>query len=274
MTADRRDNVQVEPSLQLASSATRLSFSGPPQGLTGAIPLVNKTDSKQKLRSIGLKSKSLMGAAKLPLGEMSFFAKLYPGEQASIPGTIVLDSRTPPGRYELELTVGSATLAADANVEEVVDLRMDPAQITILAGADTTYTRTFLVENAGNVDLPTGAQCDAPIFDSFDLASALIAGVNDSDKASVESMVKSILLHWGDLQAGTLITRRDPITLHPGQKLSVDVQFDLPAELKPLRHYHANLQLYNATLSVDIYTTVNFGTRSGQSRRKLKESTQ
>jgi hypothetical protein len=274
MTADRRDTVPVEPSLQLASSGARLSFSGPPQGLTGAIPLVNKTDTKQKLRSIGLKSSSLKGAAKLPLGEMPFFAKLYPGEQASVPGTIVLDSRTPPGKYEFELTVGSRTLAADAHVEEVVDLRMDPAQITILAGGETSYTRTFIAENAGNVDLPTGAQCEAPIFDSFDLGAALVAGVNDSDKASVESMVKSILLHWADLQAGTLITKRDPIVLHPGQKISVDVQFDLPAELKPLRHYHSNLQLYNATLSVDIYTTANFGTRTAQSRRRAKESTQ
>ena len=72
-------------------------------------------------------------------------------------------------------------------------------------------------------------------------------------------MVKNILLHDGDLQAGELITRRDPIVVHPGEKRSVDVAFDLPAELKPLRHYHANLQLYNATLLVDIYTTANFG---------------
>jgi hypothetical protein len=272
MTADKRDMVRVEPSLQLAGSAKKLFFSGPPQGLSGAIPLVNKGSEKQKLRSVGLKSGTLKGAAQLPLGEMPFFAKLYPGEQASIPGTIVLDARTPPGSYEFELTVGEKTLAAEAHVEEVVDLRMDPAQITILAGADTSYTRTFIAENAGNVDLPTGAQCDAPIFDSFDLASALVAGINDSDKASIESMVKGILLHWGDLQAGTLITRRDPIVLHPGQRLSVDVTFDLPPGLKPLRHYHANLQLYNATLSVDIYTTANYGTRTA--RRKAKESTQ
>lgn len=274
MTVDKSDTIQVERSLQLASSGTtRLFFSGPPQGLTGAIPLVNPSDAKLKLRSVSLKSSTLMGAARLPLGEMPFFAKLYPGEQASIPGTIVLDSRTPPGSYDFELTVGSNTIAAEAHVEEVVDLRMDPAQITILAGSAATYTRTFIAENAGNVDLPTGAQCDAPIFDSFDITSAMVAGINDSDKSTVEAMVKSILIHWGELQAGTLITRRDPIVLHPGQKLAVEVSFDLPAELKPLRHYHANLQLYNATLSVDIYTTANYGT-TALARRKAKEKTQ
>ena len=273
MTAEPRDTTPAERSLQLAGTAkTRLLFAGPPAGLTGAIPLINETDTKLKLRSVSLKSSTLKGAAKLPLGEMPFFAKLYPGEQASIPGTLSLDPTTPPGDYQFELTIGSKTMAADAHVEEVVDLRMTPSRITILAGSETTYTRTFVAENAGNVDLPTGAQCEAPIYDSFDIPSAIVSGIKESDKSTVEAMVKNILLNIGDLQAGTLITRRDAITLHPGQKLSVDVSFDLPAELKPLRHYHANLQLYNATLSVDIYTTANYGRSS--TRRKAKETAQ
>jgi len=274
MTADTRDTAPAERSLKLAGTAkTRLFFAGPPSGLSGAIPLVNESDTKLKLRSVVLKSPTLKGAAKLPLGETPFFAKLYPGEQASIPGTFSLDPSTPPGDYQFELTVGQRTLAADAHVEEVVNLRMSPSSITILAGSETSYTRTFIAENAGNVDLPTGAQCEAPIFDSHDIASALVAGINESDKSSVEAMVKNILLHIGDLQAGTLITRRDPIVLHPGQQLSVAVTFDLPPELKPLRHYRANLQLYNATLSVDIYTTANYG-RSSTTRRKAKETAQ
>lgn len=250
----------ASPSVQFAGSAkTTLLFTGPPQGLTGSIPLVNPSDAKLKLRSIGLKSSSLKGVARLPLGEMPFYARLYPGEQADIRGTIMLDSSTPPGNHAFEITIGGTTVAAEAHVEEVVDLRMNPRRVTILAGSATEVSRTFVVENAGNVDLPTGAQCETPIVDSNDLVSALVAGINDSDKSTVEAMVKSILLHWGELQVGTLITRRDPIILHPGQKLSVDVRFVLPDTLKPLRHYWANLQLYNATLSVDIYTTANYG---------------
>ncbi|MBS0431108.1 MAG: hypothetical protein JSS21_01695 [Proteobacteria bacterium] len=248
------------PSLQLAGPPrTRLLFTGPPQGLSGSIPLVNRSDAKLKLRSIELKSQSLKGVASLPLGVTPFFAKLYPGEQANVPGMIVLDSSTPPGNHQFEISVGGTTMAAEAHVEEVVDLRMAPSQITILAGSATDFTRTFIAENAGNVDLPTGAQCETPILDSNDIVSAMVSGINDSDKSTVEAMVKGILLHWGDLHAGTLVTRRDPIVLHPGQKLAVDVHFHLPATLKPLRHYWANLQLYNATLSVDIYTTANYG---------------
>jgi hypothetical protein len=68
-------------------------------------------------------------------------------------------------------------------------------------------------------------------------------------------MVKGFLNEWADLQAGTLVIHRSAVTLHPGDKMTVDVDFEMPDGLKPLRHYYANLQLYNALLGVDIYTT-------------------
>ncbi len=247
---------------------TRLHFSGPPKGLTGLIPLVNSGPEKQKIRSIAVSSDKLLGPARLPLHEIPFYARLYGGDQVSVPATLVLDAQTPPGMYDLELTVGARTLAATAYVSEVVDLRLDPAQITILAGSASSYTRTLVVENAGNVALPTGAQCDAPIFDSFDLASTFLIGLNKGDRESAESMAKSFLNEWADLKAGTLVTKRKAMVLAPGQKLAVDVEFQLPADLKPLRHYRANLQLYNATLSVDIYTTVKAGSGIKANKKK------
>src|SRR5215472_7451144 len=141
------------------SDEAHLHFSGPPQGLRGSIPLVNTGSEKQKITSISVDSEKLLGAARLPLREMPFYARLYGGEQASVPATLVLDAQTPPGAYGLELRVGERTMAATAHVSEVVDLRLDPSQITILVGSDTSYTRTLVVENAGNVPLPTGAHC-------------------------------------------------------------------------------------------------------------------
>lgn len=270
MTAEIHDPAGAKRSLQfVAPGRTTLCFAGPPGGLTGSIPLVNHADVKLKLRSIRLRSSSLKGEAAAPLVGMPIFAALYPGEQASVPGTIVLDSSTLPGLHRFELTIGDTTVAAEAHVEEVVDLRISPSRLTLLAGGSGTSERTLVVENAGNLDLPLGARCETPIFNPNDLASALVAGINDSDKSSVEAMVKGILLRWGDLQAGTLVTRRDPVTLHPGQRLSMRVRFDLPAQLKPLSHYRADLQLYNAALTVDIYTSANYG-RKPRTRAKRK----
>jgi hypothetical protein len=247
---------------------TKLHFSGPPQGLTGSIPLVNNSSDKQKVRSIAVNSDKLLGAARLPLREIPFHARLYGGDQANVPATLVLDPQTPPGNYDFELTLGARTLAATAYVTEVVDLRLDPVEITILAGSATSYTRTLVVENAGNVALPTGSHCDAPIFDSFDLVSTFLIGLNKGDRQSAESMTKSFLNEWAGLTAGTLVTKRKAVILAPGQKLSGEVEFQLPADLKPLRHYHANLQLYNASLSVDIYTTAKTGSSTTTKPKK------
>lgn len=236
----------------------RLFFSGPPQALTGNIPLINRGDARQKLRSLPVSSDALRGAASLPLSEIPFYAKLDPGQQANVRGRLVLDSTTSPGQYDFVVKVGDRTVPATVQVAEVVDLTMTPSAITILAGSAKSYTRQFVAENAGNVDLPTGAQCEAPIFDSFDLVTGLLTGLRNADKSSVETMVKGFLDEWAGIEAGTLIIKRPAMTLHPGDKVTVDVEFVLPA-LKPLRHYYANLQLYNATLAVDIYTTAKSG---------------
>jgi hypothetical protein len=258
MTADLPEAADPQPSMQFAPSTGPLLFSGPPHNLTGDIPIVNRGREKQKLRSVGVRSTSLMGAASLPLDEMPFFAKLYPGQQARVSGTMVVDPLTRPGSYEFELTLGDQTVPAIANVEDMVDLSLQPGQITLLANGPGPYTRTFVAENKGNVDLPTGAQCEAPIFDSYDIQTAMLVGLREADKSSIETMVKEVLLRWSELDAGLLITKRDPIIMGPGQKKSVDLRFHLPHDLKPLRHYHANLQLYNANLFVNIYTTANY----------------
>ena len=246
--------------IQLAAiGSTPVFFSGPPQALQGNIPLVNTGAEKEKIRSIGVKAQSLKGPASLPLNEIPFYARLHAGQQASVPGTIALDPTTRPGKYEFEIMVAGKSIPATAQVAEVVDFRITPRNVTILAGSAKTYTRQFVIENQGNVDLPTGAKCEATIFDSFDLVTGLLDGLHKADRTSVESMVKGFLVEWADLEVGTLTISRAPVTVHPGDKLTVDVDFKLPSGLKPLRHYHANLQLYNATLGVDIYTTAKAG---------------
>lgn len=246
-------------SIQLAAvNDARVFFFGPPQALQGNIPLVNTGADKEKIRSIEVSAHELRGPASLPLKEVPFYARLYPGQQASVPGMISLDATTRPGKYDFEIRVAGKSVPATAQVAEVVDFRITPGNVTILAGSISKVTRQFVIENAGNVDLPTGSKCEATIFDSFDLITGLLTGLHKADKTSVETMVKGFLDEWANLEVGTLTINRMPVTVHPGQKLTVDVDFQLPTGLKPLRHYYANLQLYNATLGVDIYTTANF----------------
>lgn len=237
----------------------RLRFSGPPRALAGTIPLINTTSEKQKIRNLAVNSDKLLGAASLPLREIPFHARLHGGEQLNIPVRLVVHPQTLPGTYHLELSVGARTVPATVYVTEVVDLRVQPREITILAGSASSYTRKFIVENAGNVPLPSGVKCECPLFHPSGLVGSLLIGLHKSDKAYAESMVKGFLTEWSDLYVGPLVVSREPMILGPGQRAAVDLEFQLPHELKPHRHYHANLQLYNAAVSVEIYTTAKIG---------------
>src|ERR1051326_2249203 len=100
MSADA-DTPQTESAgIQFAGpDDARLVFSGPPQRLTGTIPLINTSADKQKLRSLEVSADVLQGPAQLPLREVPFLVKLSPGQQAAASGVITLDRGTRPGSY-------------------------------------------------------------------------------------------------------------------------------------------------------------------------------
>ncbi|HEX4136315.1 MAG TPA: hypothetical protein VHY84_17000 [Bryobacteraceae bacterium] len=242
------------------ASDSRLIFSGPPGRLQGVIRLTNPTASKQTLRSLTVNADQLTGAAGLPLAEIPMLARLNAGQQAAIRSTIALDAHTPPGSYPLTITVGSRAIPASAFVTEVVDFRIQPDEVTILAGADSTYEREFVIENAGNVPLPLGERCEAPLVDSIDLPTAMLVGLHKAAKLDAKGQVESWLREWGEREGGMLVVLRDPIILGPGQKMTAKARFQLP-ELRPFRNYQATLQLYNGSLSVSIYTTKKSGSQ-------------
>jgi hypothetical protein len=235
-----------------------LIFSGPPGKVRGTLRLNNPTAVTQSLRSLAVTTDKLLGAASLPLTNIPMSARLSPGQQAAIRGTIVLDAQTPPGSYPLQVTIGSQVVQATAHVTEMVDFRIQPGQITILAGSETTYEREFVIENAGNVPLPLGDRCEAPLVDSIDMQTSMLVGLHKAGDRDSKDQVQSWLHEWGEREGGTLVVLRDPIILRPGQKTAAKARFQLP-DLKPFRNYTATLQLYNATLGVSIYTTKKMG---------------
>ncbi|MBV9673808.1 MAG: hypothetical protein JO076_13430 [Verrucomicrobia bacterium] len=233
-----------------------LFFSGPPQTITGIIPVVNISSEDQKIRSITIKSNKLRGAGGVPLSEIPFRARLRGGQQANLRARLPVDPLTPPGSYEFEVTIGSRKLPAVAHIPEVIDLRILPGEITIVASPKTSsYTRSVVAENRGNVSLLTGNQCEVPVFEITTLTSAVLNGLSKGDRESKDSMVKAALTELADLKVGTLVIKRKAMAISPGQKVAVDIEFELPAELKPQRRYSASLSLYNANLKIEIYTT-------------------
>jgi hypothetical protein len=247
-----------QASFHLAGPEDRvIYFSGPPRAVTGIVPVVNSGSEEQRIRSnITIHSDKLRRAGGLRFGEIPFRTRLGAWQQADLRAKLPIDPLTPPGSYDFQITLGQRTLPAVAYIPEVVDLDIFPGEITIIASPKTSsYTRSVVFENRGNVPLLTGSQCDVPIIDNDSLANAVLEGLNKGDPESTDSMVKAALVELAHLKVGTLIIRRKAMTLLPGQKGVAELQFELPGNLKPQHHYSTFVSLYNGSLRLEIYTT-------------------
>jgi hypothetical protein len=238
-----------------------LFFSGPPQAITGIIPVINTSSEEQKIRSISITPNKLRAPGGVPFNEIPFRARVRGGQHANLRARLPLDPHTPPGNYDFEVALGPHKLPAIAYIPEVVDLRLEPREITIIASPkSSSYTRTIVLENRGNVPLLTGSQCEVPIIDTDSLTNAVLDGLkkggrDKGDRESIESMIKEALIELADQKVGMLVIKRKAMTLSPGQKVALEGHFELPVGLKPQHRYSASVNLYNGNLKIEIYTT-------------------
>lgn len=262
----------TQPNLRFAGPEdAKLVFFGPPSGVRGRIPLHNPTDEKLRLRSLRVSATDLLGPAQAPLREVPVAVRLRPGEQASVPATIRLDLRTEPGPHQLTLNVAGRDVPATVYVSEVVNLRIQPDEVTIVVGAKNTYTRQFMVQNFSNVKVSLGARCETPLFQAVDYEATILLGLARASRKELNEKVAAALDDLGDTVAGTLVVTREAVTLAPGEAVNGPVEFTLPPDLKPLHQYFAILGLYGATVRLNAYATAKAGREKEKEREKERE---
>lgn len=255
--------------LSASSEAETLVIAGPPHALSGRLRLRNNSDEKLKVRGFALRERgAAKGTRQLAATTMQAAARLRPGEQATVAVQLAVSGQTTPGVYEMEVEIGDKTLPVQAHVTEHVDFRMEPSAITLLVGTNRVIEREFVAENAGNVPLPLGERCETPLLDSIDFITALQEGLRKTVGEELKPRVEKIMDEIGRVQAGSLVVERERVTLRPGEQRRMTARFVLPEDIKPSRHYRAVLELYNAVLNVDIYTTDKAGGQRSAARRE------
>ena len=208
----------------------------------------------------------MLGLGGVRLREIPFRARLRGGQQANLQVRLPVDPQTEPGLYDFEITVGPRTFSATACVTEVVKMRLEPRAITIIASPKkSSYTKTVVFQNNGNVPLPLGNHCAVPIFESDLLLSTVLNGLSKGDRKSAQSMATAALSALADLKVGTLVIKRKAVSLSPGKKITADLRFEIPDGLEPQRRYSVSVGLYSATLKIDIYTTAKPEAAAGRS---------
>ncbi len=86
-------------------------------------------------------------------------------------------------------------------------------------------------------------------------------GLRKNVGVELKQRLERVLDDVGRAQVGPLRVHRERVILQPGERRAMVARFELPDDIKPARHYRALLELYNATLTVDIYTTEKAGTK-------------
>ncbi len=229
-------------------------FYGPPSSLQGNLRLTNPTAEKLKLLQLPLSAPGLAGLARAPVGELQLGARLRPGEQGAAPATVALDPRTPPGEYRAEVALGGRSQPVVLQVVEHLDLRVQPGVVYLYTEGERTFTRRFVVENAGNVPVRLGGRCAAMLVDVVEERAAL----RDSGARACEDpdsdALRELLCAWSRQQVGLVFLDRPDETLQPGEIRAGDATIILPDGLQSHRRYEVYLELYNAGVLLDVTT--------------------
>jgi hypothetical protein len=249
-----------EAALSASAETDTLVVAGPPHALCGRLQLRNESDDKLKIRGFEVRGRGkTKSIPNLAAATMRAAARLRPGEDAPVAMTLIVPGETAPGVYEMEMEIGDRAVSVEAHVTEHVDFRMEPSAITLLVGANRIIERQFVAENTGNVPLPLGDRCETPLLDSIDFITALREGLRRTVGVELKPRLEKIMDEIGRVQVGSLVVERERVILRPGERRQMTARFELPEDIKPSRHYQAELELYNATLTVNIYTTEKAG---------------
>lgn len=233
---------------------------GIPGRLQGVLNLHNDSGSKMTLKSMPLQAPKLRGLARQPINEVALSARLYPNQQGSVAFQFPIDPTTPPGTYEASLKIGGRTQAVQIRVNEHIELRVLPDTLTLYTDGERRFEREFVVSNVGNVAVPVGDKCVAPLRSPQGLGQQLQWGLKDvCKKAEDESpdsaqLLKQVLCALAAQQAGLVTMRRENVTLEPGETRVIKGVIELPADMQLFQHYVTDVEMFSARVRLHVYT--------------------
>lgn len=219
-----------------------LLISGTPGQLQGRLAIVNESPKKYTFRSAPFQSDRLLGAGRGELTEVKVISRIQAHQSGVLYFDIPIDPATPAGRYEASIQVGDQHQPIQVQVFEEVALHVLPDSVTLISDGELSFDREFMVENRGNVTLSLGSRSDARLFESggptgFQLTEKLNACAPEEESPCIVS----------------LMYKDKDVTLQPGEQRIVAATVKIPGDLRPYRHYRADLQLLTAHIELNLY---------------------
>lgn len=227
---------------------------GPPGVLRINLTLVNPSDVPVVVRgaTIGRVARR-DGEAPLPGISASLSAVVQAGETATASLRLIVDPHTPSGEYLGEIEIAGSVRPLTLTVVETVQLAIEPTPVVLDSGAGTTFRKTVLFRNLGNVPLQIGHPGALPIGQERPFATAAeIAAAGPSE--TVKELIGRLFERRGArllTEVGIMNVRmsEDSFVLPPGMSNAATLDCSLPDGLSPHRRYRAYAPLYDTDLA-------------------------
>jgi hypothetical protein len=256
----------------------RMVLRGRPQNLRGELRIANDGDRPEIAPVPLASSTSDVGG-----GAISFTPTAGAIVQAGVERRMPLRARvaphTPPGTYEVEVTIGGTTLAAQVEVVEEIELSFSPTSVVVDGVSGAAGSASVMVTNRGNVPLPISRLGPTPL-DLDGARSTLLDRL--LGRAVVAPAHTSVIVDLdidthgkggkggggdGDDDEGDTNRERDgiddedealtisgvletPISLAPGETRLLEWSFEIQGEPEPGRRYRALAACYTTDLEI------------------------
>jgi hypothetical protein len=235
-------------------------LTGSPDALRGTLPLRNRSERRVVLRDVAVvDSKDAVG---LRQGGGRFATTVLRPQQArTLPVSLAIDAKTPPGEYRLALQVAGRERELLVHVVETIAVDVAPNPLVIENRARKAE-KAIVVTNGGNVPIAVG-ELGAVVLDdellscrSLRATAAALGDTENDEGVTIARMLTQLSREFKKSfdSAGRLRVRNKtgPVELQPGELARLALEIEVPETLDPRTRYFGRIAIYNTDLELVI----------------------
>jgi len=234
---------------------------GPPKELTGRVELYNPGNVNVVIREAGLNDPRgvLIGQ---PFHHALPPLVLHPDQGRSLPLSVAVDKKTPPGVYHVDLVLAGRSRSAVLNVTEVFDLTVQPQSIVVLNRPGLAQRKQLIVTNEGNVAFAIGDIGDVDLKDDMiwdRTARVAVEQWGDRANENIEELIVAVIriaredaYRTGILSVHNLSGK---VEVMPGEMANIDLEITLREELPHNSRYRGLTPILTKDLEIIVVSS-------------------
>ncbi len=238
---------------------------GYPKSCRGHVELINKSAGSIEPKAIAITN--LPGSEQRLPPAVRVSARLAPHQRLRVPIEMALDPTTPPGTYSAQLSCGSQKEDLVIHVLENWDLQILPHNVNIVGSTERRVAVRIFVTNLGNTEYALYGPVSLCLEHDLEIRRHLDSALRAAGKQGFEKFLDRFVQELSEaaVSEASLHFKPEQATIPPGETRAVELEIELPEDLKQNRVYKGTMKFRNAKVVLELDCT---GVREGSPRRQ------